>query len=57
MAASGLRLLEDPALKARIVEAARVEVASRYCTSVVVPRYEAIYTAPIAQNGLLARNP
>jgi N-acetyl-alpha-D-glucosaminyl L-malate synthase BshA len=56
MAASGLRLLEDPALKDRITEAARHEVASRYCTSVVVPRYEQIYAAPaVAREGVARR--
>jgi glycosyltransferase involved in cell wall biosynthesis len=56
MAASGLRLLEDPALRSRVVEAARLEVASRYCTSVVVPRYEEVYAAPaVAHEGAVRR--
>jgi len=53
MAASGVRLLEDPALRKRITDAAREEVASRYCTSVVVPMYEACYTAPVEERTLV----
>ena len=45
------RLLEDPALHARIAAAARSEVASRYCTSVVVPRVRGHLHRPGAARG------
>jgi N-acetyl-alpha-D-glucosaminyl L-malate synthase BshA len=43
MAASGLRLLQDPALRERMVFAALRDVNERFCTGVVVPRYEQCY--------------
>ena len=43
MADSGVRLLQDPELHARIAREARLDVADRFCTDVVVPRYEACY--------------
>jgi L-malate glycosyltransferase len=43
MADSGIRLLQDAELHARIAREARLHVAERFCTDVVVPRYEACY--------------
>ena len=43
MAARGRALLEDRALHADIAAAAAGTVSSRYCTDVVVPRYEEVY--------------
>jgi N-acetyl-alpha-D-glucosaminyl L-malate synthase BshA len=43
MADSGVRLLQDSELHARIAREARLHVAERFCTDVVVPRYEACY--------------
>ncbi len=43
MAAGGLMLLRDFALHQRIAAAARQEVVEKFCTDVVVPRYEDCY--------------
>jgi L-malate glycosyltransferase len=43
MAASALRVLDDGELRARITSEARRTVTHRFCTDVVVPRYEACY--------------
>jgi N-acetyl-alpha-D-glucosaminyl L-malate synthase BshA len=43
MAASGLAVLDDDELRTRITGEARRTVAQRFCTDVVVPRYEACY--------------
>jgi N-acetyl-alpha-D-glucosaminyl L-malate synthase BshA len=43
MAECGTRLLVDPVLRARITADARRAVTERFCTSVVVPRYEECY--------------
>ncbi|HEV3483798.1 MAG TPA: glycosyltransferase, partial [Vicinamibacterales bacterium] len=43
MAASGVALLRDPGLHARITDAARRTVCERFCSDMVVPRYEEIY--------------
>ena len=43
MADSGVRLLQDSELHARIAREARLHVAEHFCTDVVVPRYEACY--------------
>jgi L-malate glycosyltransferase len=43
MAASGLALLTDRALHARIAQEARRTVAERFCVNLVVPQYEAFY--------------
>jgi N-acetyl-alpha-D-glucosaminyl L-malate synthase BshA len=43
MAASGVALLTDPELHARITSAARRTVGERFCSDMIVPRYEAFY--------------
>jgi hypothetical protein len=43
MAASALRVLDDGELRARMTTEARHAVTHRFCTDVVVPRYEAYY--------------
>ena len=43
MAASGVALLTDPELHGRITSAARRTVRERFCSELVVPRYEAFY--------------
>lgn len=43
MAESSIRLLTDPNLRRAITEAARATVTDHFCTSVVVPQYEACY--------------
>jgi len=43
MAESGIALLTDPALHARVAAAARQTVLERYCRDQVVPQYEAFY--------------
>ena len=43
MAAGGLMLLRDSALHQRIASAARQQVVEKFCTDVVVPRYEDCY--------------
>ena len=43
MADSGVALLTDPALHARVAAAARRTVLQRYCRDRVVPQYEAFY--------------
>jgi N-acetyl-alpha-D-glucosaminyl L-malate synthase BshA len=43
MARRGVELLQDPGLRARIGRAARKDVARRFCTDIVVPRYERLY--------------
>jgi glycosyltransferase involved in cell wall biosynthesis len=48
MAASGLKLLQDSALHSRIVFAALREVNERFCTGVIVPRYEQCYERLVA---------
>lgn len=44
MGDSGVALLTDPALHARVAEAARRTVHERYCRDQVVPQYEAFYS-------------
>ena len=43
MAASGVALLTDSALHARVAAAGRRTVVERYCRDEVVPQYEAFY--------------
>jgi N-acetyl-alpha-D-glucosaminyl L-malate synthase BshA len=43
MAARGVALLSDPALRQRIGEGGRKTVRERYCSDRVVPQYEAFY--------------
>jgi N-acetyl-alpha-D-glucosaminyl L-malate synthase BshA len=43
MAHSGVMLLTDPELHARVAEAGRRTVRRRFCNDLVVPRYEALY--------------
>ena len=43
MAASAIRLLQDPALHRHIASAARQRVTERFCADRVVPMYEACY--------------
>jgi N-acetyl-alpha-D-glucosaminyl L-malate synthase BshA len=51
MAETGVRLLTDPLLHARIARAGRRVVAERFCTDVVVPRYEATYRGLLERMG------
>ena len=48
MADSGVALLTDPALHARIAAAGRRTVLQRYCRDLIVPQYEAFYAQVIA---------
>lgn len=48
MADSGVALLTDPALHARIARAGRQTVVQRYCRDRVVPQYEAFYSRVLA---------
>jgi len=43
MASSGIRVLRDPALRARITDAAVRRVRERFCVDRIVPMYEAHY--------------
>jgi N-acetyl-alpha-D-glucosaminyl L-malate synthase BshA len=43
MAASGIAVLTDADLRARVARAARRTVRERFCRDLVVPRYEAFY--------------
>ena len=47
MAESGVRLLTDPALHARIARESRRTVRKRFCRDLVVPQYEAFYVSTI----------
>jgi L-malate glycosyltransferase len=40
-----IELLSDPGLHSRIAEAARTTASSRFCTDLIIPRYEAYYRA------------
>jgi L-malate glycosyltransferase len=51
MAAAGMRLLTDDLLHERIARAGRRVVAERFCTDVVVPRYEATYRGLLERMG------
>ena len=48
MADTGVRLLQDAELHARIARTARAVVAERFCTGAVVPLYEACYRGLLA---------
>ena len=48
MADSGVAVLTDPALHARIARAGRQTVVQRYCRDHVVPQYEAFYSRVLA---------
>ncbi len=48
MAERGIALLTDPALRARITQAAVDMVRTRYCTDRIVPLYEAEYRSVLA---------
>ena len=43
MARRGIQVLSDPALRQKIGLAASVDVAQRFCTSIIVPQYEQYY--------------
>ena len=49
MAASAITLLEDPALHARIAQAARRHVTEPFCVDRVVPMYERCYESVLQQ--------
>ncbi len=51
MADSGLALLTDSVLHARVSAAARKTVTARYCRDRVVPQYEALYESVVAGAG------
>jgi glycosyltransferase involved in cell wall biosynthesis len=57
MAASGLALLTDPALHARIARAAMRSVRERFCAERVVPMYEAYYRSVSSQPAAGERRP
>jgi len=48
MAQRGIELLQNPELRARIGTAARRDVTRRFCTDIVVPRYERFYEDVLA---------
>lgn len=48
MASRGIAILVDPAMRLRIGRAATADVATRFCTSVVVPEYERYYDDVLA---------
>jgi N-acetyl-alpha-D-glucosaminyl L-malate synthase BshA len=50
MASSGVALLTDTALHARVAAAARRSVLERYCRDTVVPQYEAFYERVISRS-------
>lgn len=45
-----IELLSDPALRARMSRAARHSAESRFCTSKIIPRYEAYYQQVLDQH-------
>src|SRR5687767_4659063 len=47
MAESGVRLLTDPELHARMAQAGRETAGRRFCADLVVPQYEAFYSGLI----------
>ena len=49
MAERGVALLTDPVLRASVGRAAREVVRARYCTDLIVPRYEAEYEAVLGR--------
>jgi len=49
MAARGVAILTDPALRARIGETAADRVHTQYCEGVIVPQYEACYRDVLAR--------
>jgi N-acetyl-alpha-D-glucosaminyl L-malate synthase BshA len=51
MAESGLALLTDPELHARIAASGRRTVRERFCCDLVVPRYEAFYQNLVTREG------
>jgi N-acetyl-alpha-D-glucosaminyl L-malate synthase BshA len=51
MGESGVALLTDPALHARVAAAGRRTVCERFSSDLVVPRYEAFYTRLLAVPG------
>jgi len=48
MAESGLAILTDPGLHARVAAAARRVVHDRFCAEKIVPRYERFYEEVLA---------
>ena len=50
MAASGVRLLSDPALHHRVAQDALRAVHQRFCAEEIVPRYEALYQEVLARD-------
>ncbi len=50
MAASGVRLLSDPALHRRVAQDALRAVHQRFCAEEIVPRYEALYQEVLARD-------
>jgi hypothetical protein len=50
MAERGVRLLTDRGLHARVADAAAALVRETYCTSRVVPMYEAAYRRVLASS-------
>ena len=49
MAESGVALLTDPALHARMAAAGRQIITEKFCANLIVPRYEAFYTELIGE--------
>jgi N-acetyl-alpha-D-glucosaminyl L-malate synthase BshA len=50
MAESGITLLTDPDLHARVAHAGRQVVRERFCRDLIVPRYEEYYAQVLAKN-------
>ena len=49
MAESGIALVTDPALHARVAASGRRTVLERFCRDLVVPQYEAFYSRVISR--------
>jgi L-malate glycosyltransferase len=51
MAGYALRLLESDSLHAEMAHAARLTARNRFCTSLIIPQYEALYRRVLEQAG------
>ena len=51
MAEYAIRLLENPSLHAEVAQAARLTARKRFCSSLIIPQYEALYRRVLEQAG------
>ena len=51
MADYAIRLLENPTLHSEVARAARQTAMSRFCTSLIIPKYEDLYRRVLEQTG------